>query len=64
MTKRTKAQIQANKIDMELFRVAEDLERFARDHKVARVLEAARAVRSARFAVRACMHPDDVRATS
>jgi len=64
MTKRTRAQIHANKIDLDLFRVADDLERFARDHKAARVFEAARAVRSARTAIRAEMHPEDVRATS
>lgn len=64
MIKRTKAQVEANKIDLELFRVADALERFAREHKAARVFEAARDVRSARVPIRACMHAEDVRATS
>lgn len=64
MIMRTEAQVEANKIDLDLFRMADDLERFARDHKAARVFEAARSVRSARIAIRAQMHREDVRATS
>ena len=64
MTKRTPAQAEANRIDLELFRLAVALDRFAREYKAARMFEAAGAVRSARIAIRACMHAEDVRATS
>ncbi len=64
MIRRTKAQVEANKIDLDLFRVADALECFARDHKAPRLFESARSVRSARVAIRAQMHHEDVRATS
>lgn len=63
MTKRTIAQIEANKIDLSIFRIADDLDRFARDHKSEKASKAAGIVRSARHLIRSHMHLIDVEAT-
>ena len=63
MNKRTKQQIDANEIDLDIFRVAQRLESFSADHKSLAAEEALFLIRRARLMIRVKMHVDDVRAT-
>ena len=57
--KRTKKQIDANKIDLEIFNLARMLERFARDYNETKIDGLALKVMGMRSGVRSHMHKND-----
>jgi ATP-dependent helicase YprA (DUF1998 family) len=61
---RTTAQVEANRIDMEMFRVARMLEQFAEDHRSPEADAAALKILQSRHAIRSHMHKNDREATN
>ncbi|MCW5720741.1 MAG: hypothetical protein KIS86_06325 [Devosia sp.] len=61
---RTKAQIEADRLDLEIYRLAGKLERFAEDHRAPDVDAAAIQVLRSRQAIRSYMHKNDREATN
>lgn len=61
---RTKKQIEANRIDMEIFRVIRMLDQFAEDYEDGDVAAFSRTIFSSRGEVRKHMHNDDRRTTA
>jgi hypothetical protein len=60
---RTRKQIDANRIDMEIFRVAGSIEAFAKEFRDPKLWDAAAIIRGQRHRIRKHMHPKDVEAT-
>lgn len=61
---RTATQIEANRIDMEIFRVARMLESFAEEHRAPEVDASALQILRSRHAIRSHMHKDDRESTN
>lgn len=58
--KRTDKQVEADKIDMEIFRLIGRIERFAETTAFKdEVMDSAQRLQSARYAIRTLMHPKD-----
>lgn len=60
---RTKKQIEANRIDMEIYRVIRMLDQFAEEHEDADVAALSRTMFCSRGDIRKHMHGNDRRAT-
>lgn len=61
---RTKKQIEANRIDMEIFRVIRMLDQFSEDYEDGDVAAFSRTIFCSRGEIRKHMHNDDRRATA
>lgn len=61
---RTTVQIEANKLDMDMYSVAMRLERFAEEHRAPEVDAVALRILQSRHAVRSHMHKKDREATN
>ena len=61
--KRTKLQIDSNRLDMEIYRVIGMLDRFAEDYVDPEAADLSRTMFSSRGAIRKHMHPADRRST-
>jgi mono/diheme cytochrome c family protein len=60
---RTRKQIEANRIDMEVFRVAGAMETFAKEFRDPKLWDAAAIIRGQRHRIRKHMHKKDLDAT-
>jgi len=61
---RSEIQRDANNLDLEVFRVAESLQRFAEQYRQDDAREMAATIRALRWRIRRHMHPKDREATS
>lgn len=59
MTSRTVKQIEANRLDLETFRLVSQLERFAEEHKDSRLSSMTAVVNAIRYRLRDHMHKED-----
>ncbi len=59
MSKRTIKQIEANRLDLETFRLASQVERFAENHKENGLHNARAMLLSLRYEIRRHMHKED-----
>lgn len=59
MTNRTAKQIEANRLDLETFRLVSQLERFAEEHKDSRLSSMTAVVNAIRYRLRDHMHKED-----